>query len=78
MADAVAVAYERVRAHIRSRDDAAEVLRAAGLSATADGPVPTDDEATIRAWWNETPCANVGIATGAGSGLLVLDVVTAI
>jgi hypothetical protein len=49
LVDAVAVADEQVRAHTRSRDDAAELLRAAGLSATTDGLVPTDDEATIRA-----------------------------
>lgn len=34
----------------------------------------TTDEATIRAWWEQWPAANVGIATGAASGLVVLDV----
>lgn len=34
----------------------------------------TTDEATIRAWWARWPNANVAIATGAGSGLVVLDV----
>lgn len=34
----------------------------------------TTDEPTLRAWWGQWPTANVGIATGAGSGLLVLDV----
>ncbi len=38
-----------VRTHTRARDDATEELRAAGLSATTDGPVPTDDDAKIRA-----------------------------
>lgn len=32
------------------------------------------DRATIRAWWKKWPDANVGIATGPESGLLVLDV----
>lgn len=34
----------------------------------------TTDEATIREWWRQWPRANVGIATGRASGLLVLDV----
>lgn len=38
-----------VRTHTRARDDATEELRAAGLSATTDGPVPTDGDAKIRA-----------------------------
>jgi hypothetical protein len=33
----------------------------------------TTDHATIRRWWTGWPDAGVGIATGAGSGLLVLD-----
>src|SRR5262249_33686676 len=33
----------------------------------------TTDEATIRRWWKMWPQANIGIATGAGSGLVVLD-----
>src|SRR5438132_1209804 len=33
----------------------------------------TTDEATIRRWWTQWPEANIGIATGAGSGLVVLD-----
>ena len=32
------------------------------------------DPATIRAWWKAHPDANVGIRTGAASGLLVVDV----
>jgi len=31
-------------------------------------------ETTIRAWWRQWPMANVGIATGAESGLIVVDV----
>ena len=31
------------------------------------------DPALIRRWWTMWPQANVGIATGAGSGLVVLD-----
>jgi hypothetical protein len=34
----------------------------------------TTDEKKIRAWWRENPKANIGIAAGATSGLLVLDV----
>ena len=34
----------------------------------------TTDEATIRGWWAQWPDANVGIVTGAKSGLLVVDV----
>lgn len=35
----------------------------------------TTDEATIRRWWGQQfPTANIGIATGAVSGLAVLDV----
>jgi hypothetical protein len=34
----------------------------------------TTDQVTIRPWWAEFPDANVGIATGAVSGLVVLDV----
>jgi len=33
----------------------------------------TNAEKTIRQWWTETPDANVGIATGKGSGLFVVD-----
>jgi len=32
------------------------------------------DEAAIRAWWATWPLANIGIATGIASGLVVLDV----
>jgi hypothetical protein len=32
----------------------------------------TDDEMTIRRWWGDNPCANIGIATRA-SGLVVID-----
>lgn len=34
----------------------------------------TTDEETIRLWWYRWPNANVGIATGKKSGLVVLDV----
>jgi len=34
----------------------------------------TTAEATITRWWTDTPDANIGIATGAVSGLVVLDV----
>ncbi|WP_167525714.1 VapE domain-containing protein [Cupriavidus oxalaticus] len=34
----------------------------------------TTDPATIRQWWTQWPDANIGIATGCTSGLLVLDI----
>ncbi|MHB8587153.1 MAG: phage/plasmid primase, P4 family [Thermoplasmatota archaeon] len=34
----------------------------------------TADETQIRAWWTALPTANVAIATGSASGLVVLDV----
>jgi len=34
----------------------------------------TTDKPQIRAWWRETPEANVGIATGTLSGIVVIDV----
>jgi hypothetical protein len=34
----------------------------------------TTDEKQIRAWWKKWPKANIGIRTGAESGLVVLDV----
>ncbi len=42
-------ASDLVRDRKRRRDDAAEALRTAGLSPVTDGPLPTDDETTIRA-----------------------------
>lgn len=49
----LAAAAERARDLVRTqahrRDDTADELRSAGLSATTDGPVPTDDTPTIRA-----------------------------
>lgn len=34
----------------------------------------TRDAAQIQAWWDKWPAANIGIATGRASGLVVLDV----
>lgn len=34
----------------------------------------TTNEKTIRSWWKQWPDANIGIATGARSGLVVLDI----
>jgi hypothetical protein len=34
----------------------------------------TTDETQIRAWWQQHPEANIGIATGERSGLIVLDI----
>lgn len=34
----------------------------------------TSDPDVVRAWWTKWRCANIGIATGAKSGLWVLDV----
>ena len=36
--------------------------------------IPATDEATIRAWWSNSPRANVAIATGKVSGKIVIDV----
>ena len=33
----------------------------------------TTDEATIRSWWREWPDANIGMVTGARSGIVVVD-----
>src|SRR5947209_1521983 len=33
----------------------------------------TTDELTIREWWKRWPGANIGIATGAVSGIFVVD-----
>lgn len=55
----------------------------AGVNCTSPGKHPrtphgvkdaTTDVATIKTWWSRHPNANVGIATGQASGLLVLDV----
>ncbi|MBL8696034.1 MAG: bifunctional DNA primase/polymerase, partial [Planctomycetes bacterium] len=34
----------------------------------------TTDEAALRTWWTRWPDANVGLATGSPSGLIVVDV----
>src|ERR1700732_2187459 len=34
----------------------------------------TTDQARIRAWWKKWPKANIGIATGSQSGVVVLDI----
>src|SRR5579884_1684144 len=34
----------------------------------------TRDPARIRLWWARWPWANIGVATGAASGLVVVDV----
>ena len=34
----------------------------------------TSDKSVIRAWWIKYPTANIGLATGSGSGVFVLDV----
>ena len=44
------------------------------IPATAHGlHDATTDEETIRAWWDEDPARNVGVATGAESGIVVAD-----
>jgi hypothetical protein len=54
-----------------------------GANCTSNGKHPrttigvydaTTDEATIKQWWKKWPKANIGIRTGADSGLVVLDV----
>ena len=34
----------------------------------------TTDESTIKQWWKQWPKANIGLRTGADSGLIILDV----
>ncbi len=51
-----------VRDHKRRRDDATEALRAAGLSPVTGGPLPADDETTIRARLASTEKALRGAA----------------
>ncbi len=34
----------------------------------------TRDQAAIREWWNRWPTANIGVVTGAASGIVVLDI----
>ena len=38
------------------------------------GKAASSDAGTIAGWWSHWPSANVGILTGARSGLIVLDV----
>lgn len=45
----LADAAEQARTHGRRRDDAAEAMRSVGLSPVTSGPVPADDELTLRA-----------------------------
>ena len=35
----------------------------------------TTDSEQIRAWWAKTPDANIGLASGERSGLIVIDVI---
>lgn len=54
-----------------------------GIGCTSAGKHPrigewtkqaTDNPQQIQQWWTEYPLSNVGIATGAGSGIVVLDI----
>jgi hypothetical protein len=58
----VATADDDVRTHARARDDAAEELRAEGLSATTDGPPPEDDQDIIKARLSSVEEAIAGTA----------------
>src|SRR5262245_43377806 len=43
--------------------------------ATANGvKAATDDLDTIRRWWQQNPQFNIGVATGAPSGIFIVDV----
>ncbi|PYX67820.1 MAG: hypothetical protein DMG72_24450 [Acidobacteria bacterium] len=45
------------------------------LARTKDGcKDATIDPETIRRWWTQCPDANIGVATGTPSGLVVLDI----
>jgi len=53
------------------RDKVPAIPKAEGGQGFKDA---TKDAAVIHGWWTRWPDANVGIATGAASGLVVLDV----
>ena len=54
---------------------AGQWCRHAAASAIRDGVKDaTTDRTIIKAWWNRWPNANIGVATGRRSGILVLDV----
>src|SRR5215475_1745030 len=55
-------ACNRIGKHPRWYDDTKHGLKDA-----------TTNEATIRRWWRRWPTANIAIATGAVSGLVILD-----
>jgi len=81
---AAALAYSELGWHVLpchgARDDRCTCGRAACDRAgkhplTAHGVHDASaDPDTIRAWWQRWPWANVAVATGAASGLVVLDV----
>lgn len=70
----------------RSLPDAAGMLTAAGVPVFPCAPggkqpvtdhgfrAATTDPARVAAWWRRWPTANIGVPTGAGSGLVVIDV----
>jgi len=62
-------------------DGACTCPKGADCSSAGKHPLLSDwpqrastDEAEIQQWWDEWPDANIGVATGAASGLVVLDV----
>src|SRR5690349_15442981 len=57
--------------HTKDKDAAKHPLAALVRHGCKDA---TTDTYTLRRWWADWPDANVGISTGAASGLLVLDV----
>ncbi len=66
---------------LHSIENGACTCRKPGCSSPAKHPrtqhglsEASKDEDTIRRWWERWPSANVGIATGALSGIVVLDV----
>ena len=56
---------------LKPRDKVPAIPKTEGGSGFYDA---TTDPAVIRRWWERWPDANVGLATGAAAGFVVLDV----
>jgi len=67
--------YEAVSAGVCSCTEGVGCISVGKHPYTQQGfKVATTDEAIIRDWWAKWPKANIGIATGKESGLVVIDV----
>lgn len=59
----------------KTRDQSGQCNAAGKHPRTRNGLLDaTTDLRQIDAWWKNAPCANIGIATGLASGLVVLDI----